>query len=48
MKSIDEANQEALARILGGDPHLVDVVPAARAIPELEDRMILQDRKSVV
>jgi hypothetical protein len=41
VKSIDEANQEALTRILGGDPHLVDVVPAAEAIPELTDRMIL-------
>jgi hypothetical protein len=41
LKSIDEANQDALARILGGDPYLVDVVPAAQAIPELTDRMIL-------
>lgn len=41
LKSIDEANQDALGRILGGDPYLVDVVPAAQAIPELTDRMIL-------
>ena len=41
VKSIDEANQEALKRILDGDPHLVDVVPAAQAIPELKDHMIL-------
>jgi hypothetical protein len=41
VKSIDEANQDALRRILDGDPHLVDVIPAAQAIPELTDRMIL-------
>ena len=37
MKSIDEANQDALKRILDGDPHLVDVIPAAQAIPALKD-----------
>ena len=41
MKTIDQANQEALRRILAGDPVLVDVVPASEAIPELADRMIL-------
>ncbi|MDA7948207.1 MAG: DUF1116 domain-containing protein [Hyphomicrobiaceae bacterium] len=41
MKQIDEANQEALRRMLSGDPVLVDVVPAAQAIPALKDRMIL-------
>jgi len=41
LKSINEANQDALARILGGDPHLVDVIPAGHAIPALTDRMIL-------
>jgi hypothetical protein len=41
VKSIDEANQDALKRILDGDPHLVDVIPAAQAIPALEDHMIL-------
>jgi hypothetical protein len=41
VKSIDEANQDALKRILDGDPHLADVIPAAQAIPELKDRMIL-------
>jgi len=41
LKSIDEANQDALARMLAGEPHLVDVVPAAQAIPALTDRMIL-------
>ena len=41
MKIIDQANQDALARILGGEPILVDVVPASQATPELTDRMIL-------
>src|SRR5262245_39322326 len=41
MKSIDAANQEALRRILAGEPILVDVVPAAQAIPQLTDRVIL-------
>lgn len=41
MKRIDEANREALRRMLAGDPVLVDVVPAAQAIPALTDRMIL-------
>lgn len=41
MKSIEQANQDALARILGGDPHLVDVVPASQAIPALTERTIL-------
>jgi len=41
MKRIDEANREALRRMLAGNPVLVDVVPAAQAIPALTDRMIL-------
>jgi hypothetical protein len=41
VKSIEQANQDALARILAGDPHLVDVIPASQAIPELTDRTIL-------
>jgi len=41
LKTIDQANQEALRRILAGDPILVDVVPASEAIPDLADRMIL-------
>jgi hypothetical protein len=41
MQKIEEANQEALRRMLAGDPVLVDVVPAAQAIPGLKDRMIL-------
>jgi hypothetical protein len=38
---IEQANQEALRRMLAGEPVLVDVVPASQAIPELTDRMIL-------
>ena len=41
MQIIEDANQEALRRILAGEPVLVDVVPAAEAIPDLADRMIL-------
>jgi hypothetical protein len=41
LKRIDEANQEALRRILTGEPVLVDVIPASQAIPQLADRMIL-------
>ena len=38
---IGEANQEALNRMTAGEPVLVDVIPAAEAIPELRERMIL-------
>lgn len=38
---IEEANQEALRRMTAGDPVLVDVIPAAEAIPALRERMIL-------
>ncbi len=41
MKAIERANQQALQRMLGGDPVLVDVVPASQAIPSLAGRMIL-------
>ena len=41
MKIIEQANQEALRRMLAGEPTLVDVVPAAQAIPDLKDHMIL-------
>jgi hypothetical protein len=41
LEKIEQANQEALKRILAGDPVLVDVVPASQAIPDLKDRMIL-------
>jgi hypothetical protein len=39
--TIDEANGEALERLLAGEPFLVDVVPAAQAIPALTERTIL-------
>jgi hypothetical protein len=41
MELIEQANKIAVERILDGDPVLVDVVPAAEAIPALGDRMIL-------
>ncbi len=41
MEKIEQANQEAVRRMMAADPVLIDVVPAACAIPELRDRMIL-------
>ena len=41
MEQIEAANQQALSRMLDGDPILIDVVPAAEAIPSLGDKMIL-------
>ncbi len=41
MKRIDDANAEALSRMLGGDPVLVDVLPAREAIPQLKENVIL-------
>jgi Protein of unknown function (DUF1116) len=41
LKIIDQANQEALRRIIAGEPILVDVIPASQAIAELPDRVIL-------
>ncbi|MFT5509740.1 MAG: hypothetical protein ACI89J_002827 [Hyphomicrobiaceae bacterium] len=38
---IDQANAEALRRMLAADPVLVDVIPASEAIPGLRDKMIL-------
>lgn len=38
---IEEANREAMRRMLSCDPVLVDVVAAAEAIPGLKERMIL-------
>jgi hypothetical protein len=38
---IARANEEALRRMLAADPVLVDVVPAAQAMPELKQRMLL-------
>jgi Protein of unknown function (DUF1116) len=39
--SIDQANAEALQRMLAADPVLVDVIPASQAIPGLQEKMIL-------
>ncbi|MCK1700761.1 DUF1116 domain-containing protein [Bradyrhizobium sp. 146] len=41
MKLIDHANKQALARILAGEPRLIDIVPAGQLIKGLRDRMIL-------
>ena len=41
MKQIEDANAEALKRMHSANPVLVDVIPAAEAIPNLKDRMIL-------
>ncbi len=41
MERIEQANAEAVQRMLAADPVLVDVIPAAEAIPALGDRMIL-------
>ena len=40
-KKIEEANREAVRRIIAADPVLIDVVPAGEAMPELGERMIL-------
>jgi hypothetical protein len=41
LKIIDQANQEALRRIIAGEPILVDVIPASQAVAELADHVIL-------
>jgi hypothetical protein len=41
VKEIGAANEEAVRRMLAGDPVLVDVVPAAQAIPTLGEHTIL-------
>ena len=41
MEKIERANQEAVRRMLAADPILVDVIPAAEAIPALRENMIL-------
>jgi hypothetical protein len=41
MEIIDQANQEAIRRMLAADPVLVDVIPASQAISELGDHLIL-------
>ncbi len=41
MEKIEQANREAVRRMLAADPVLVDVIPAAEAIPALRESMIL-------
>src|SRR5262249_26614506 len=41
LPTIEAANEEALRRLLAGEPVLVDVMPAAHAIPELPARRTL-------
>jgi hypothetical protein len=41
MEQIERANEEALRRMLAADPVLIDVIPAAEAIPALRQNMIL-------
>jgi Protein of unknown function (DUF1116) len=41
LKIIDQANHEALRRILAGEPVLIDVIPASEAISDLADHSIL-------
>ncbi len=41
LERVETANREALGRMLEGDPVLVDVRPAAEAIPALEDGRVL-------
>jgi hypothetical protein len=40
-QKIEEANAEAVRRMVSGEPVLVDIAPAGEVIPGLEDRMIL-------
>jgi hypothetical protein len=41
LKLIDDANQEALERILSGNPVWIDVLPAEKVIPVLKDKVVL-------
>ncbi|MCZ6533832.1 MAG: DUF1116 domain-containing protein [SAR324 cluster bacterium] len=41
MEQIEQANEQALERILAAQPVLVDVLPAAEVIPELGEGMVL-------
>lgn len=41
MKLIEEANKQAMARILEGEPKLIDIVPARDVLKGLKDRMVL-------
>src|SRR3972149_2679763 len=40
-RRIEAANEEAAARIIAGEPVLMDIAPAGEVIPGLTDRMIL-------
>ena len=40
MEKIEQANKEALRRILSGEPELIDVCPAGEVIPELDNHSI--------
>jgi hypothetical protein len=39
-QKIDQANKEAVSRIIAGDPVLVDIAPAGEVIPGMRDNMI--------
>jgi len=41
MKLIEEANKQAVARILEGEPKLIDIVPARDVLKGLKERMVL-------
>lgn len=41
MEIIKQANEEAVRRMLTGDPVLIDVIPASEAIADLQEGMIL-------
>ena len=41
MEPIENANKEAVRRMLAAEPILVDVVPAGDIVPDLHDQMIL-------
>ena len=39
-QKIDQANKEAVNRLIAGDPVLVDIAPAGEVIPGMQDKMI--------
>ena len=41
MESIEQANAEALKRLLDGDPVLIDVQPAGELLADIGERTIL-------
>ena len=41
MDIIEKANEEAIRRMLGAEPVLIEVVPAGDIVPNLRDKMIL-------